>query len=118
MKTDSWNLKLAFLAIFLFYSTIANSPAQSSQDRFNKMAAELHLTDKQKVQLAPILQQEKQQTEALKSNSSMGKREKLRQYMQIQQHFHYQASQVLNEKQLAGLEQMQKQQRQQMMEKH
>jgi hypothetical protein len=117
MKTYSWNHKLALLAIFLFGS-VPHAPAQSSQDQFNKMATELHLSDKQKFQLAPILQEEKQKTEALKSNGSLSKRQKLRQYMDIQQHFHYQASQVLSENQLSKLEEMQKQQRQQMMEKH
>lgn len=105
------------LALFLF-GTAINSPGQSSQGAFNKIAAELHLTDKQKVQLAPILQEEKEQTKALKANNSLGKRQKLKQYMQIQDHFHYQASQVLNESQLAKLEQMQKEHRREMLEKN
>jgi hypothetical protein len=117
MKIFSWTPPLALAAIFLF-ATVANSPAQAAQEKFDKMAAELHLSDKQKMQLAPILQEEKQQTAALKANGSLGKRQKLRQYMDIQQHFHYQAAQVLDEKQLSKLEQMQKQQRQEMLEKH
>jgi hypothetical protein len=118
MKILRWNQNLALIAILLFWANDSSIAEPSGKDRFNQMATELHLTDAQKAQLAPILQEQKKQTEALKSNSSMGKRAKLQKYMQIQQHFHYQASQVLNEKQLAGLEQMQKEQRRQMMENH
>jgi hypothetical protein len=118
MKILRWNQNLALIVILLFWANDSSIAEPSGKDRFNQMATELHLTDAQKAQLAPILQEQKKQTEALKSNSSMGKRAKLQKYMQIQQHFHYQASQVLNEKQLAGLEQMQKEQRRQMMENH
>jgi hypothetical protein len=118
MKIIRWNQNLAFLAILIFWAIDSSTAEPSSKERFNQMATQLHLTDAQKAQLAPILQEEKKQTEALKSNSSMGRRAKLQKYMQIQQHFHYQASQVLNEKQLAGLEQMQKEERRQMMESH
>ena len=118
MKIIRWNQSLALIAILLFWAIDSSTAEPSAKDRFNQMATELHLTDAQKVQLAPILEEQKKQTEALKSNGSMGKRAKLQKYMQIQQHFHFQASQILNEKQLAGLEQMQKEQRMQMMENH
>jgi hypothetical protein len=118
MKIMRWNKMVVILALFLI-GVAGHAAAQSSgKERFDQMAQELHLTDTQKSQLAPMLQEEKKQTEALKSNSSLGKRAKLQKYMQIQQHFHYQASQVLNEKQLAGLEEMQKEQRRQMMQNH
>jgi hypothetical protein len=116
MKNIRRNQMVVVLALSLT-GVVGPATAQSS-GKFNQMAQELHLTETQKSQLAPILQEEKKQTEALKSNNSLGKRAKLQKYMQIQQHSHYQASQVLNEKQLAGLEEMQKEQRRQMMQNH
>ena len=97
-------MKRIVLSILLGLSITALAQT-SSQEQLGRLGQRLQLTQKQKVQLAPLVEKEFQQLKALRENASMGKLQKLRGVSEIQTNFRNQANQYLNPKQQKELEQ-------------
>ena len=69
-----------------------------------ELSKKLQLTDAQKKQLAPIVEQRDREAKALKADTSMGKLQKLRKVQEIQTNFRNQAAKVLNPDQVKKLD--------------
>ena len=81
------------------------------------MSAALQLTPAQKQQILPILAQEAPKVKALKSDTSMPPLQKAMKMRQISESTDAQLKPILNPGQYEKLQQMQAQERQQMMQK-
>ncbi len=85
-------------AILFFAGILAmatNGLAQSSPEaQMREMSSRLQLTEKQKVQMAPLVGKQFRDFKALKENTSMGKLQKLRRVKEVQTNFHNEASRV------------------------
>jgi Spy/CpxP family protein refolding chaperone len=80
-----------------------------------ELSKKLQLTDQQKKQLAPIVEQRDKEIKALKSNTSMGKLQKLRKAEEIQANFRSKAAQFLNSDQVKKLDELQAERRARLM---
>ena len=72
-----------------------------------ELTRELHLTGQQQKQLAPVVEQRDRQVEALKSNTSLSKIQKLRKLSEIQTNFRNGAARVLSPEQMNKLDALQ-----------
>ena len=86
--------------------------APGAQNRLNWLSQQLNLSDSQKTQLQPILQNEEQQMMQVHSNSSLSQEQKRDQMMQIHHSYQSQINSVLTPEQRQKLAQLQEQQRQ------
>ncbi|MGB8886573.1 MAG: hypothetical protein WCC87_07595 [Candidatus Korobacteraceae bacterium] len=85
--------------------------------KLEKMSAALQLTPAQKQQILPILAQEAPKLKALKADTSMPPLQKAMKLRQITESTDAQLKPILNPEQYEKLQQMQAQERQQMMQK-
>jgi hypothetical protein len=85
--------------------------------KLERMSAALQLTPAQKQQILPILAQEAPKVKALKSDTSMPPLQKAMKMRQISESTDAQLKPILNPGQYEKLQQMQAQERQQMMQK-
>ncbi len=108
-KTPSRYVVLLFVGML---ALAANGLAQSSpEEQMRGMSSKLQLTEKQKVQMAPLVRKQFRDFKALEENTSMGKLQKLRQAKELQANFHHEASRVLRPDQMKKLEEMQAERR-------
>ena len=88
----------------------ANAPAGGKhaqlKNRLQKVAAELNLTDDQKQQLKPILQDEAQKLKALRADTSRGRAQKHAQLKAIRQDFAARAKPILTAEQVEQWQQL------------
>jgi hypothetical protein len=80
-----------------------------------ELSQKLELTDQQKKQLTPIVEERDKQAKALKADTSLGKLQKLRKASEIQENFRSQASKYLNPDQQKKLEALQAERRAKLM---
>src|SRR5579885_838453 len=79
-----------------------SSPSQEQHARrgrrgagFERMAQALNLTDEQKSQIQPILQQQRQKLEALRNDNSLSQEQKREQFQQIREQTRSQINAIL-----------------------
>jgi hypothetical protein len=100
----------------LFFGIVFSALAQAGPElQMAELSKKLELTDQQKKDLLPAVEQRDKQVMALKANTSMGKLQKLRKASEIQDNFHSQAAKVLNPGQLKKLEALQAERRAKLM---
>ncbi|MBV9671350.1 MAG: hypothetical protein JO076_00800 [Verrucomicrobia bacterium] len=108
MKPSHLPLLIATIIVGLAVGGIAQS---SSGEQMRNLTQKLQLTEKQKVQMAPLVEHQFKEMKSLKDDTSMGKLQKLRRARELQANFHSQASKVLSPEQMKKLEQMQAERR-------
>jgi hypothetical protein len=100
----------------LFFGIAFTALAQIGPElQMAELSKKLQLTEQQKKELAPIIEQRDGQIKALKANTSMGKLQKLRKAEGIQESFKNQSAKVLNPDQVKKLETLQAQRRAKLM---
>ena len=100
----------------LFFCILSPAFAQIGPElQMAELSKKLQLTDAQKKQLAPIVEQRDREAKALKADTSMGKLQKLRQGQEIQTNFRNQAAKVLNPDQVKKLDALQAERRAKLM---
>jgi predicted component of type VI protein secretion system len=110
--TERRSPRYRLLLVIGLLALAANGFAQSSPEaQLREMSSKLQLTEKQKVQMAPLVGKQFRDFKALKENTSMGKLQKLRQAKALQANFHNEASRVLKPDQMKKLEEMQAERR-------
>ena len=115
MKTQNV-FKPSVVIAALFFSMLFSALAQTGPElQMAELSKKLQLTDQQKKQLAPIVEQRDKEIKALKSNTSMGKLQKLRKAEEIQANFRSQAAQFLNPDQVKKLDELQAERRARLM---
>ena len=96
----------------LFFSILFPAFAQTGAElNMAVLSKKLQLTDQQKKQLAPVVEQRDKEIKALKADTSMGKLQKLRKAEEIQTSFRDQAAKILNPDQIKKLDQLQAERR-------
>ncbi len=100
----------------LFFCILSPAFAQIGPElQMAELSKKLQLTDAQKKQLAPIVEQRDREAKALKADTSMGKLQKLRKVQEIQTNFRNQAAKVLNPDQVKKLDALQAERRAKLM---
>jgi hypothetical protein len=110
--------KLAFPLVFiaLLFGIAFPALAQMAAElQIAELSQKLQLTDQQKKQLTPIIEERNKQAKALKADTSSGKLQKLRKASEIQENFRTQASKYLNPEQQKKLEALQAERRAKLM---
>jgi hypothetical protein len=96
----------------LFFSILFPALAQTGSElNMAVLSKKLQLTDQQKKQLAPVVEQRDKEIKALKADTSMGKLQKLRKAQEIQTNFRSQAAKFLNPDQIKKLDELQAERR-------
>jgi protein CpxP len=100
----------------LFFGLVFHAPAQIGAElQMAELSKKLELTDQQKKDLTPIVEQRDKQAKALKADTSMGKLQKLHKAMEIQANFKEKAAKYLNADQVKKLEALQAERRAKLM---
>jgi hypothetical protein len=100
----------------LLFGIVFSALAQVGPElQMAELSKKLELTDQQKKDLLPFVEQRDKQIKALKADTSMGKLQKLRKASEIQENFRNQAAKVLNPEQVKKLEALQAERRAKMM---
>ncbi len=96
-----------------------SGPSQEQHERrgrrgggFERMAQALNLTEEQKSQIQPILQQQRQKLEALRNDNSLSQQQKREQFQQIREQTRSQINAILTPDQQQKMQQMEQQMRQ------
>ena len=101
----------------LFFGIVFSALAQVGPElQMAELSKKLELTDQQKKDLTPIVEQRDKQAKALKADTSMGKLQKLHKAMEIQANFKEKAAKYLNADQVKKLEALQAERRAKLME--
>jgi hypothetical protein len=113
---NQMNTKIVFrpsiVITALFFSILFPAVAQTGVElNMAVLSKKLQLTDQQKKQLAPIVEQRDKEIKALKANTSLGKLQKLRKAEEIQTSFRDQAAKILNPDQIKKLDELQAERR-------
>src|SRR6202047_2884772 len=96
----------------LFFGMVFSALAQVGPElQMAELSKKLELTDQQKKDLTPIVEQRDKQAKALKADTSMGKLQKLHKAMEIQANFKEKAAKYLNADQAKKLEALQAERR-------
>jgi len=95
----------------LSFGQSASQP--SAADRLKQMAAELNLTDAQKEQIQPVLQDQIQKMQALKADTSLSRRERLSRAKAINDNAVQQIRPLLNAEQQKKYDEMREQMKEQ-----
>ena len=98
-------------------STGSKGDLSEAVAKLEKVSAQLQLTPAQKEQIRPILVEEIPKMKALKSNTTMPPLQKARQMREISDETDAKLKQILNPQQYAKWEQIQAEERQQMIQK-
>ena len=80
-----------------------------------ELSRKLQLTEPQKNELAPVVEQRDKEIKALRADTSMGKLQKLRKAQEIQANFRNQAARSLNADQVKKLDALQAERRSKLM---
>ena len=111
MKTKNI-FKPSVVIAALFFGILFSALAQIGPElQMAELSKKLELTDQQKKQLAPVVEQRDKEIKALRADTSMGKLEKLRKAQEIQSGFRNGAAKVLNPDQLKKLDALQAERR-------
>jgi hypothetical protein len=111
MNAKSLPHLLALIATIALGLTTAGLAQSSPGEQMKELSQKLQLSEKQKVQMAPLVAQQFKQMKALKEDTSMGKLQKLRRAQELQANFHSQAAKYLNPEQSKKLAEIQAQRR-------
>ena len=96
----------------LFFSILVPALAQIGPElQLADLSKKLQLTEQQKKELTPAIEQRDKEIKALRDNTSMSKLQKLRKAQEIQGNFRNQAAKVLNPQQLQKLDALQAERR-------
>ena len=101
----------ASVAAILFSIALSAAAQVGPELQMAELSKKLQLTDQQTKELTPIVEQRDKQIMALKSDTSMGKLQKLRKAQEIQTNFRDQAAKHLNSQQVKGLDALQAERR-------
>jgi sensor histidine kinase regulating citrate/malate metabolism len=112
MKTNKLFRQCVTIAI-VFLSVSALSMAQQTIPKLQmaELTKKLQLTEQQQKQIAPLVAERDKKVEALETDKSMGKLQKLKQAMQLQTDFRNGAAKYLTADQLKKLDQLQAERR-------
>jgi hypothetical protein len=113
MKSNHPFKSSIFLAGLMLFGIGFSAFAQQLQ--MAELSTKLHLTDQQKKELTPIVQERDKKIKALEADTSTGKLQKLRKAAEIQQGFRDQAAKYLNADQVKKLEALQSERRAKLM---
>jgi periplasmic protein CpxP/Spy len=115
MKAQN-QLTFPLVLIALLFGIAFSAFAQVGAElQIAELSKKLELTDQQKKQLTPIIEERDKQVKALKADTSSGKLQKLRKASEIQENFRNQASKYLNPDQQKKLEALQAERRAKLM---
>jgi periplasmic protein CpxP/Spy len=105
-----------FVIAALFFGILFPALAQIGPElQMAELSKKLQLTDQQKKELTPIVEERDKQVKALKADTSTGKLQKLRKASGIQENFRNQAAKHLNPEQVKKLEALQAERREKLM---
>ena len=105
-----------FVIAALFFGIVLPALAQIGPElQMAELSKKLQLTDQQKKELTPIVEERDKQVKALKADTSTGKLQKLRKASGIQENFRNQAAKHLNPEQVKKLEALQAERREKLM---
>jgi hypothetical protein len=114
MPTRSARFSVVFAG--LLFGILFHALAQVGAElQMAELSKKLELTDQQKKDLTPIVEQRDKQIKALKADTSMGKLQKLHKALEIQANFKDQAAKYLNADQVKKLEALQAERRAKLM---
>ena len=105
-NTSAWRFRL-LTAGFLLAFVLPVFAQIGVALTLSELTKELHLTDQQKKELAPIVEKRNKKFEALKADTSATKLQKLRKAREIQSNFTSEASQHLSADQVKKLQAIQ-----------
>jgi hypothetical protein len=99
--------------VIAFFSASALTLAQQAIPKLQmaELTKKLQLTEQQQKQIAPLVAERDKKVEALQTNKSMGKLQKLKQAEQLQTDFRNSAAKYLNADQVKKLEALQAERR-------
>jgi Spy/CpxP family protein refolding chaperone len=104
--------RLPLLIAGLLFGIVFPAFAQIGPElQMAELSKKLQLTDQQKQELSPIMEERDKQIKALKADTSMGKLQKLHKAMALQANFKDQAAKYLNPEQVKKLETLQAERR-------
>jgi hypothetical protein len=115
MKAQNKLRSPLLLAAFLIGIAFPTFAQMGAGLQIAELSQKLELTDQQKKQLTPIVEERDKQAKALKADTSLGKLQKLRKASEIQDNFRNQASKYLNPDQQKKLEALQAERRAKLM---
>src|ERR1700724_3759729 len=111
----NYRFKFSVIAAILI-STVFPALAQWGPElQIAELSKKLQLTDQQKKELTPIVEERDKKIKALKADTSMGKLQKVRKASEIQDNFREQAAKHLNADQVKKLEALQAERRAKLM---
>jgi periplasmic protein CpxP/Spy len=115
MKANN-TFQFCILFAGLLFGVVFPAPAQVGPElQMAELSKKLQLTDQQKKELTPIVEQRDQKIKALKADTSTSKLQKLRKASEIQDNFRDQAAKHLNADQVKKLEALQAERRAKLM---
>ncbi len=115
MKAQNKLMFPIVFAVLLFGIAFPAFAQMGAELQIAELSQKLQLTDQQKKQLLPIVEERNKQAKALKADTSSGKLQKLRKASEIQENFRNQASKYLNPEQQKKLEALQAERRAKLM---
>jgi Spy/CpxP family protein refolding chaperone len=105
-----------FVIAALLFGIVFPALAQIGPElQMAELSKKLQLSDQQKKELTPIVEERDKQVKALKANTSTGKLQKLRKASEIQENFRNQAAKHLSPEQVKKLEALQAERREKLM---
>jgi len=108
----SSTLRNLLFSLVLVIGVAAQDAGQ--RERLQKMATDLNLTDAQKEQLLPILQEEGAKLKELRADTSLDRRSRAQKMREIQQSFQTKINPILDEEQRKKWEKMREEARDEM----
>jgi hypothetical protein len=116
MKTTKLFRQCVTIAIvFLSLSAISLAQQKIAKLQMAQLTKELQLTEQQQKQIAPLVAERDKKAEALETDKSMGKLQKLKQATQLQTDFRNGAAKYLTADQVKKLDQLQAERRAKLM---
>ncbi|MBV9297455.1 MAG: hypothetical protein JO066_00615 [Verrucomicrobia bacterium] len=114
LSNDTFRFCMLFAG--LLFGMFSPALAQSGPElQMVELSKKLQLTDKQKKELMPIVEERDKKIKALEADTSMGKLQKIRKASEIQDSFREQAAKYLSAEQVKKLEALQAQRRAKLM---
>jgi protein CpxP len=114
MKSNE-RFKFFVIAAFFFGIVFPALAQMGPELQMAELSKKLQLTDQQKKELTPIVEERDKQVKALKADTSAGKLQKLRKASEIQENFRNQAAKYLSPEQVKKLRALQAERREKLM---
>jgi protein CpxP len=115
MKPRNIAIALALAVSFLFTSYAQTAAAKAREERLKGIAKQLHLTSQQEKQLIPIMRAEEPQLEAIRSDTSLSRMQKLQRLQAIHDQANPQVKAILTPEQYQQLQTIRQQRRAELM---